>query len=42
MTDLREAIEDIVLAWSWRDGASWDRLVDELHDYVVETYGPPF
>ena len=42
MSDLRDAIEDIVLAWSWRDGASWDRLVDQLADYVKDTYGPPF
>ncbi len=39
---LRDSIEDIVLAWSWRDGASWEVLVDNLHDFVLEKYGPPF
>ncbi len=42
MKDLRDNIEDIVLAWSWRDGSSWDALVDNLCEYVLEAYGPPF
>lgn len=42
MTNLREGLEDIVYAWSVSGQQSWDRLVDELHDFVVENYGPPF
>ena len=34
-------LEDIVYAWSLK-GSTCDRLVDELYDYVLETYGPPF
>lgn len=39
--DLHKAIEDIVYAWSMNP-STYERLVDELHDYVIETYGPPF
>jgi len=39
--ELHAAIEDIVYAWSIQ-GLSIDRLVDDLHDFVVEAYGPPF
>ena len=39
--ELHTALEDIVYAWSIK-GLSVDRLVDELHDYVIDTYGPPF
>lgn len=42
MSDLRTGIEDIVFSWSMSGQQSWDRLVDELYDYVSETYGPPF
>jgi hypothetical protein len=39
--ELHLALEDIVYAWSIQ-GRGIDRLVDEIHDYVIETYGPPF
>ncbi len=39
--ELHLGIEDIVYAWSIQ-GRSIDRLVDDLHDFVLETYGPPF
>lgn len=39
--DLHASLEDIVYAWSLT-GLGVDRLVDEIHDYVLETYGPPF
>lgn len=38
---LRDGIEDIVYAWTLT-GAPADRLVDDIHDYVIETLGPPF
>lgn len=38
---LHDAIEDIVYAWSMA-GQTADRLIDDLHDYVLEAYGPPF
>lgn len=38
---LRAALEDIVYAWTL-EGAPVDRLVDELHDYVLDVFGPPF
>lgn len=38
---LLAGIEDIVYAWTL-EGAPADRLVDELYDYVLDTYGPPF
>lgn len=40
-TALHQGIEDIVYAWSLA-GQPYDRLVDEIHDYVLEHYGPPF
>lgn len=40
-TELRAGIEDIVYAWSL-SGTTFERLVDDLYDYIVETYGPPF
>jgi hypothetical protein len=38
---LYAGIEDIVYAWTL-EGTPVERLVGELHDYVLETYGPPF
>lgn len=39
--ELRDGIEDVVYAWSLT-GAPVERLIDNLFDYVTETYGPPF
>ena len=38
---LRVVIEDTVYAWSL-SGSTFDRLVDDLYDAMLETYGPPF
>lgn len=38
---LHAGIEDIVYEWSL-SAAGFERLIDNLHDYVLETYGPPF
>lgn len=43
--ELYEGIGDVIYAWSLQ-GFPYERLVDELHDYVneyiVNNYGPPF
>lgn len=38
---LLHGLEDIYYAWSL-DGAPPERLIDDLYDFVIETYGPPF
>ena len=41
MGSLREGLEDVTYAWSLT-GSPVERLVDDLYDFVIETYGPPW
>lgn len=43
MTDvLRTEIEDIVYSWSLSDSRNYHTLIEQLHQFVLDKYGPPF
>lgn len=39
---LREDIREIVCDWSIDLDSTIEELVDLIHEYVVDEYGPPF